>query len=53
LCARRARLHVREVEDTNAVQCFTHSMLPPSLVHGLVLGARRVLARVDPDIDHR
>src|ERR1700733_4410311 len=28
-------------------------MLPLSLVHGLVLGARRVLARVDPDVDDR
>ena len=26
---------------------------PCSLVHRLVLGARRVLARIDPDIDHR
>src|SRR5271168_1545892 len=26
---------------------------PRSLVHRLILGARRVLARIDPDIDHR
>src|SRR5580692_10188510 len=26
---------------------------PRSLVHRLILGARRILARIDPDIDHR
>src|ERR1700679_3776317 len=48
------RLHVREIQNSNSVQCLTHAKLRSrSLVHRLILGARRVFARIDPDIDHR
>ena len=55
LRAGRTGLHVREVEDANAVQCLAHASVSGCflLVHGLVLGAGRVFARVDPDVDHR
>src|SRR3546814_1318696 len=42
------------VQNTDSVESFPHLLLSVSialLVHRLVLGARRVLGRVDPDVD--